>query len=111
MPGKIEGTRIVTMEGTLPLPDACAGRAGESGVLVVRPENIAQCGAAEAFVSGTVEETIYAGSETKLLVRLRGGSLMTVRRAAGLPRIQIGESVALRWDKDAARFLQSRATT
>jgi hypothetical protein len=30
---------------------------------------------------------------------------MTVRRQAGLPRINIGENVWLRWDKDQARLL------
>ena len=37
----------------------------------------------------------------------RSGSLMTVRRPAGLPPIKIGEHVSLRWDKDQARLLES----
>jgi putative spermidine/putrescine transport system ATP-binding protein len=107
MHGKIEaGMSIRTEDGALPLPAGCARRAGDSGVLVIRPEKIAFCSADEALVSGQVEESIYAGSETKLLVRLRSGSLMTVRRQAGLPRISIGENVSLRWDKDQARLLE-----
>jgi putative spermidine/putrescine transport system ATP-binding protein len=107
MHGRIEaGACIRTDDGVLPLPDGCAGRAGASGVLVIRPEKISFCAANEALVSGRVEESIYAGSETKLLVRLNGGNLMTVRRPAGLPPIRIGENVALRWDKDAARLLE-----
>jgi putative spermidine/putrescine transport system ATP-binding protein len=43
-----------------------------------------------------------------VLVRLRSGNLMTVRRQAGLPAIKIGENVSLRWDKDQARFLEGR---
>jgi putative spermidine/putrescine transport system ATP-binding protein len=106
MHGRIEaGMSIRTEDGTLPLPAGCARRTGDSGVLVIRPEKIAFCAADEALVSGQVEESIYAGSETKLLVRLGSGSLMTVRRQAGLPRINIGESVSLRWDKDQARLL------
>jgi putative spermidine/putrescine transport system ATP-binding protein len=110
MHGRIEAGSIRTEDGALPLPAGCARRTGDSGVLVIRPEKIAFCSADEALVSGQVEESIYAGSETKLLVRLRGGSLMTVRRQAGLPRINIGEDVSLRWDKDQARFLDSRGT-
>jgi putative spermidine/putrescine transport system ATP-binding protein len=107
MHGRIEaGMSIQTEDGALPLPAGCARRTGDSGVLVIRPEKIAFCGADEALVSGQVEESIYAGSETKLLVRLRSGSLMTVRRQAGLPRINIGENVSLRWDKDQARLLE-----
>ncbi len=106
MHGRIEaGMSIRTEDGALPLPAGCARRTGDSAVLVIRPEKIALCTAGEALVSGQVEESIYAGSETKLLVRLRSGSLMTVRRQAGLPRINIGESVSLRWDKDQARLL------
>jgi putative spermidine/putrescine transport system ATP-binding protein len=60
------------------------------------------------LVSGRVDESIYAGSETKLLVRLPSGTLMTVRRQAGLPPVAIGESVSLRWDKEQARLLAGR---
>jgi putative spermidine/putrescine transport system ATP-binding protein len=107
MRGIIEaGMSIRTEDGALPLPAGCARRTGDSGILVIRPEKVAFCGANEALVSGQVEESIYAGSETKLLVRLRGGSIMTVRRPAGLPPIKIGENVSLRWDKDQARLLE-----
>ena len=108
MPGRIENARIATAEGPLPLPAGCTRQDGATGVLVIRPEKIMLCAAGEALLCGAVEETIYAGAETKLLVRLRGGSLMTVRRQSG-PRIGIGENVSLRWDKDEARFLESRA--
>ena len=107
MPGCIETGSIRTADGILPLPEGCATRDGASGILVVRPEKVSICAAADAFVSGQVEETIYAGSDTKMLVRLAGGSLMTVRRPAGLPPIRIGEKVSLRWDKDQARLLKS----
>jgi len=108
MHGTIEaGMSIRTEDGALPLPAGCAWRTGDISVLVIRPETVTICSANEALVSGEVEESIYAGSETKLLVRLRSGSLMTVRRQAGLPRINIGENVSLRWDKDQARLLES----
>jgi putative spermidine/putrescine transport system ATP-binding protein len=108
MHGRIEAGSIRTEDGALPLPAGCTWQTGDSGVLVIRPEKIVFCAADEALVSGQVEESIYAGSETKVLVRLRSGSLMTVRRQAGLPAIKIGENVSLRWDKDQARFLEGR---
>jgi putative spermidine/putrescine transport system ATP-binding protein len=107
--GQIEqGEGIRTADGVLPLPAGCTAPAGEQCALVVRPEKIVFCSGDEAFVSGRVDESIYAGSETKLLVRLPGGTLMTVRRQAGLPPVAIGESVSLRWDKEQARLLAGR---
>jgi putative spermidine/putrescine transport system ATP-binding protein len=108
--GQIESDeeRIRTADGVLPLPAGCAAPAGEECALVVRPEKIVFCASDEAFVSGRVDESIYAGSETKLLVRLPSGALMTVRRQAGLPPVAIGDRVSLRWDKEQARLLAGR---
>jgi len=112
MHGRVEaGERFRTEDGVLPLPGGCAARAGESGALVIRPEKIVLCAPGEAFVSGQVEETIYAGSETKLQVRLRSGARIAVRRLAGLPRIELGQDVFVRWDKDQARLLESGAAS
>jgi len=108
MRGRVQsGGMIRTDDGSLPLPDGCAARAGEDGALIVRPEKMLLCAINEAFVSGRVEETIYAGSETKLLVRLASGTLITVRRQAGLPGVAIGEHVSIRWDKQQARLLET----
>jgi putative spermidine/putrescine transport system ATP-binding protein len=98
---------IRTDDGALPLPDSCAVRTGQPCALVVRPEKMFLCAADEAFVSGAIEESIYAGSETKLLVRLASGALITVRRQAGLPIGAIGERVFVRWDRRQARLLES----
>jgi putative spermidine/putrescine transport system ATP-binding protein len=98
-----------TDDGILPLPDGCTARAGENGALVVRPEKIVLCPEDHAFVSGHVTESIYAGSETKLIVQLPSGALMTVRRRAGLPAVAIGENVSLKWDEKQARFLPDRS--
>jgi putative spermidine/putrescine transport system ATP-binding protein len=110
MHGRVEpGESFRTADGVLPLPSGCQAKSGESGALVIRPEKIAFCAPAEAFVSGQVEESIYAGSETKLQVRLASGARVTVRRPAGLPRIELGQDVSVRWDKDQARLLESGA--
>ena len=104
----VSGEGIRTADGVLPLPAGCAERTGEQGALVIRPEKIVFCAGGEAFLSGRIEESIYAGSETKLLVRLPSGALVTVRRQAGLPPVAIGESVSVRWDKEQARLLAGR---
>jgi putative spermidine/putrescine transport system ATP-binding protein len=104
----VAGGGIRTEDGVLPLPDGCVAQAGGQGALVVRPEKLVLCESDQAFVSGRVEESIYAGSETRLLVRLASGTLMTVRRQAGLAPVTIGESVSIKWDKEQARFLEGR---
>jgi putative spermidine/putrescine transport system ATP-binding protein len=112
MRGRVQsGGMIRTDDGSLPLPDGCDARAGQDGALIVRPEKMLLCAVDEAFVSGRVEETIYAGSETKLLVRLARGTLITVRRQAGLPGVAIGEHVSIRWDKQQARLLETGSTS
>jgi putative spermidine/putrescine transport system ATP-binding protein len=100
---------LQTADGLLPLPGACAAPVGATAALIIRPEKLLLCSDEEALVSGLVEESIYAGSETRLLVRLASGILMTVRRAAGLPSAAIGERVFIRWDRDQARLLEGRS--
>ncbi len=108
MHGSIVSGGIQTNDGVLPLPDGCKVPADGQAALVVRPEKLILCNRDKAFVSGCVEESIYAGSETRLLVRLASGTLMTVRRQAGLPPVAIGETVSIRWDREQARLLEGR---
>ncbi|SDT10109.1 ABC transporter ATP-binding protein [Bradyrhizobium canariense] len=102
--------RIESAEGALPLPANCAARAGQQVALLVRPEKLLLCNSDDGTLSGRVEESIYAGAETRLLVRLSGGTLMTVRRATGLPPVAIGERVFMCWDQNQARLLEGRTT-
>jgi putative spermidine/putrescine transport system ATP-binding protein len=102
--------RMQSAEGIVPLPGNCAAKAGQQVALVVRPEKLTLCNSDDGCLSGTVEESIYAGAQTKLLVRLAGGALMTVRRDAGLPPVAIGEPVHICWDQDQARLLEGRPT-
>jgi putative spermidine/putrescine transport system ATP-binding protein len=103
------GGRIETADGALPLPDGCSAPVGEQAALVVRPEKLLLCKNDDGFLSGRVEESIYAGSETRLLVRLPSDTMLTVRRGAGLPPVAIGENVFLRWDRQEARLLEGRS--
>jgi putative spermidine/putrescine transport system ATP-binding protein len=101
---------LETVDGVLPLPDGYDAPVGQPVALVVRPEKLVLCDSDDALLAGCVEESIYAGSETRLLVRLTSGTLMTVRRSAGLPSVAIGENVFIRWDRSQTRVLGSNAS-
>jgi putative spermidine/putrescine transport system ATP-binding protein len=101
--------RIETADGVLPLPGGCSAPVGEQAALVVRPEKLLLCRSDDGLLSGRIEESIYAGSETRLLVRLPSETLLTVRRGAGLPPVAIGENVFMRWDREQARLLQGHS--
>jgi putative spermidine/putrescine transport system ATP-binding protein len=105
--GQITGDgKFETADGRVPLPSGDSAAAGSKAALVVRPEKLELCTREDAYLTGQVEESIYAGSETRLLVRLASGGMMTVRRTAGLPRVAIGDPVFIRWDADQARLLE-----
>jgi putative spermidine/putrescine transport system ATP-binding protein len=99
--------RLETRDGVLPLPEGCDMPLGQPAALVVRPEKLVLCRDDEALLNGRVQESIYAGSETRLLVRLASGTAITVRRAAGLPAVGIDENVFIRWERNQARVLES----
>ena len=99
-----------TPDGRVPLPPGQMVTAGRKAALVIRPEKLELCARDDAYLTGHVEETIYAGSETRLLVRLGSGNLMTARRAAGLPPITIGEPIFIRWERAQARLLEGAST-
>jgi putative spermidine/putrescine transport system ATP-binding protein len=100
---------IATADGVLPLPHGCSATMGEQAALVVRPEKLLLCRSDDGLLSGRVEESIYAGSETRLLVRLPSKTLLAVRRGAGLPPVAIGENVFMRWDREQARLLEGHS--
>ncbi len=100
--------RMESAEGVLPLPASSAVETGRPIALVIRPEKLLLCNSDSGVLSGRVEESIYAGAETRLLIRLPGNTLMTVRRAAGLPPVAIGEHVFMSWDRNQARVLEGR---
>jgi putative spermidine/putrescine transport system ATP-binding protein len=102
--------RMESAEGILPLAENSAASAGQRVALVVRPEKLLLCNRDQGILSGRVEESIYAGAETRLLVRLPGGTLMTVRRDAGLPPVGIDEHVFMYWDPKQARLIEGRPT-
>jgi putative spermidine/putrescine transport system ATP-binding protein len=90
---------------TVPLPAETSAKAGDLGALAIRPEKMTLVEDGTGYVSGVVTETIYAGSETRILVALSDGTPITIRRQAGLPPIELGTRISLSWQADDARYL------
>ncbi|GAA3882456.1 ABC transporter ATP-binding protein [Gibbsiella dentisursi] len=94
-----------TPDGTLPLPKYGGNIAsGDRATLIIRPEYI-QLVADNGFLHGQVIEQIYAGAEIRLLIKLKSGAVLTVRRPAGGRVPEVGEYVALQWQAANARLL------
>ena len=98
------GGRLVTADGELAVSPATPG---QSGALVIRPEHVAIAAAGGDGLAGTVIETVYAGAETRLLVALASGTVITVRRSSGQWSPDVGDAVAVTWEHDRARFLET----
>ena len=97
--------RLLTPDGELPLPNS-TGRE-EHISLAVRPEYLSVVPAGQGFLTARVEERIYAGSETRLIVRTAGNAVLTVRRPAGADPIPPGEVLSLTWDPANSRVLKA----
>jgi putative spermidine/putrescine transport system ATP-binding protein len=96
------GDVLTTQDGPVALSEVAAP--GQAAALVVRPEHTV-IGLAGATLSGTVIETTYAGSETRVMVALPSGSVFTVRRPPLQPNPALGETVTLGWSPDHAHIL------
>src|SRR5690606_13062056 len=57
--------KLDTPHGVLPLPDATTCMNGQDVALSIRPEHVRIVNRGNGFVTGTVVENIYAGSDTK----------------------------------------------
>jgi putative spermidine/putrescine transport system ATP-binding protein len=98
------GTAIITKEGTFPVART---EPGAQVSALIRPEHIRLAGAS-ALLSGKVSEIIYAGSESRVLIQLRSGLVLTMRHRADLPNPAIGETVGVTWTPDRIRLLPTR---
>ncbi|AYD04811.1 ABC transporter ATP-binding protein [Neorhizobium sp. NCHU2750] len=103
--GKLGSGGFEIKGATVPLPCDVAAKSGDRGALAIRPEKMTLAEAGAGFISGVVTETIYAGSETRVLVALGDGTPVTIRRPAGLTPIRIGSRIDLSWSADDARYL------
>lgn len=100
--GEIRDGLMVTKQGSFALPQATTYPASAS--LVIRPEHVQVLPAGAASLQGEICERIYAGSETRLVVRLADGERFIVRRS-GLAVDNIGDRVSLDWDVRQSRLL------
>jgi putative spermidine/putrescine transport system ATP-binding protein len=94
------GQSLETADGTFPLPHPA--RVGQHAALVIRPEHMQ---IREHGIPGTVAESVYAGAETRLLVALSSGAVVTIRRSPALRALRLGEAVAVGWADEHVRVL------
>ncbi len=101
------GRTLVTADAEFPVgPDA--GRPGAAAAFVIRPEHmdVQPAGPGEpGGLRGTVIESVYAGAETRLMVALSSGAIVTIRRSPALCPIALGEAVVVGWTAQHARIL------
>jgi putative spermidine/putrescine transport system ATP-binding protein len=104
--GKVlPGDRIDTGDGIVALPAGHGGEPDKSGALIIRPEHLNVVPAEQALLQGLVVESVYAGVETRVVVRLASGNLIIVRRLSGQSPLPIGSVVGLEWSSQHSHFL------
>lgn len=97
--------QLASADGLMPLPDGFTpAQNNASATMVIRPEYI-ELADHGGFLHGDVVETIYVGSETRLLIKLASGTLITARQSAGHKSRQLGERVFLQWQTSRARLI------
>ncbi len=103
------GDRLDTADGAFAIPPAMRELAASSGsgMLIIRPEHMEIVTTEQAFVHGRVIESVYAGSETRLLVQLASGTVVTVRRSTAPAALQVGDSIGLSWSQQHSNFLEA----
>jgi putative spermidine/putrescine transport system ATP-binding protein len=101
--GRVAGPCLETADGAIALPPTVPARAAEAAALVVRPEHVElrQDGA----LRGRVTDSVYAGSEFRLVVTMGSGATLVTRHPAGQRMPVVGEEVALGWAPERARLL------
>ncbi|MEO3475286.1 ABC transporter ATP-binding protein [Roseomonas sp. CAU 1739] len=102
--GRITAAGLETPDGTLALPPAAVMRDGPAA-LIVRPEHVEL--RPGGTLRGRVTESVYAGSEFRLVVTLGSGSMLVMRCSSGQIVPMIGDEVTLGWAPERARLLVS----
>jgi len=118
LPGTIEAVSssecVVRLEGGDRVPATTVGalRVGDRATIAVRPERIhlGNGVAAAAALDATVEGQIYLGDHQRLLARLRGGELLTVKIGPGINHSS-GDPVSLVWSPTDCRAFPAEHTT
>ncbi len=101
--GRVGSRTLRTPDGEFALPAVPGGlTSGAPAALVVRPENVQLADSGHGALAGEVVEHVYAGSETRLLLRLASRTVFILRLPAGVPAPAIGAAVGVRWPDGAA---------
>jgi putative spermidine/putrescine transport system ATP-binding protein len=95
-----DGRSLATPDGVFAIP---AQRPGQQAAIVVRPEHMHVTD--NGPLRGMVTERVYAGAETRVLVALASGAIVTIRRPPGLRPLALGEGVTVGWDAEQLRVL------
>jgi putative spermidine/putrescine transport system ATP-binding protein len=103
----LAGDLIKTADGTFPLPPGHGGEVQALGALIIRPEHMNVVPSGQGVLHGKVIESVYAGVETRVVVRLASGNQIVVRRASGLPALPLGSVLGLEWLPQQSRFLSA----
>jgi putative spermidine/putrescine transport system ATP-binding protein len=101
--GRLDGDETLqTSDGDLLLPPGAPPGigAGQAAALVVRPEQMRLGSNADCRVSGRVVEAVYAGAETRVIVRLDSGTEVTVRVSAAAVSIELGAVIEVGWNRE-----------
>ncbi|HBT01128.1 MAG TPA: spermidine/putrescine ABC transporter ATP-binding protein [Citreicella sp.] len=86
-------------------PAAPGARPGP-GHLSVRPERLSLCAAGQGDLAAVMQDHVYLGTDTQLLMRLADGARLVVRQQAGSGAVpDPGAALGLRIEAGAARLL------
>ncbi len=96
------GHRLITVDGELCIPHTTPA---QQAALIIRPEHLTIASDGEDGLTGTVIETVYGGAETRLLVALPSGTVITVRCTGSQQLPDVGDAVVVSWQPDRARIL------
>jgi putative spermidine/putrescine transport system ATP-binding protein len=99
--GELNHDKLRTSDGDFALPERASPGPGtnRTAALVIRPEHIRIGSDSECRVSGHVVEAVYAGAETRLILKLRSGTELTVRIPAPAGSFEIGSVVEAGWNR------------
>jgi spermidine/putrescine transport system ATP-binding protein len=111
--GRRDGEVVVLVDGTLEVRVSAERGVGmnEEVAVALRPEKLSLHiePPDPRAVSGTVEEVIYTGTDTRYLVRLTEETVVTVRQqnvgVGGGVSFPVGTRVSLYWQPESARLL------
>lgn len=98
--GTVKGGVLNTALGSLPIAGATPAD-GTKGAIVVRPEAVVL---GEGFGEGKVRETVYGGSELRVIIDA-GEQEIIARAPAQAGDFEVGAIVRFGWAPEAVRFL------